>query len=144
MKRLLVAAGLIAGFSALCWDASRRLAEAYPSLGRCDSKPRHYRGSEVWLPPSLVVESNPTYFRVQKYDDQARVFSPHPAKIGTYVMVYGKYRTVQTVDAIAWREEPGYPEKRLGVILISLVVVGIWAFWFRRAFEWRNGAFHPR
>ena len=110
----------------------------------CDSDPDRHHGREVWLPPHLVVESRSDSFLLQVHEYQVRVYSPLPPKVGTYVMVYGKYRELLTVDAISWREEWDYVEKRLGVIFVSLVVLGFALVAFRRAFQWRDGAFHPR
>ena len=131
-------------FALLCWDASSRLGDAYPSFTRCLRDPEKHHGKPVWFQPARVVAAREGSFDLERWGGPVRIHAPLQPPVGARVMVYGTFQREGTVTAIAWDEEPNYFIKRLGVLVVSMLVVIVGAFVFHRSFEWRGGAFHPR
>lgn len=144
MMRATVAIVCVAAFSALCRDAVSRLAPLHPTMKMCAADPGRYTGSEIWLTPSPVLESDPASFVVQYYESRVRVHSTLSPAVGHYVQVQGTFRTDGGLDAITWKEEAGFDLKRKGVVLVSLAVLAAAVVVFRRTFAWRDGAIHVR
>lgn len=144
MKRIVVAVLAAGAFAALCWDASTRLANHYPSIGMCFHSPQKHIGKRVWIAANPVLGSEAYSFDVLSYETPVRIHSAMRPTVGTYVMVYGTFQSDLSVLALRTREEPAYPVKRMGVYIVSFIVLAVGAFVFHRTFVWRDGAFHPR
>ncbi|HKS15929.1 MAG TPA: hypothetical protein VJU16_01305 [Planctomycetota bacterium] len=144
MKRFALAVLCVGIFAALCWDATQRLAEAYPTVFTCQADPLKYEGKPVWMNPSEVVTSFPAFFEVQYFHKWVRVHSNLHPRLGTRVMVHGRFRIDGTVEAIACAEDNDFTMNRRGVLIVSILVLAAGVYVFRSAFAWRDWAFHPR
>ena len=136
-----VAAGL---FVLLCWDASRRLPEAFPSVGRCQANPAKYANREVWVIPGMVVWSEEDWFKLVHSEGEVRVHSRARPPVGVHAYVRGTFLADGTVLATGLELAPGFMVARAGVIILSLITLILFAGVFLRTFGWRDGAFPVR
>lgn len=145
MKRIAIAAAAIAVFAALCWDAGRRLPEAYPSVARCQREPARYAGREIWIIPAKVMASDPEGYEVRHGGGgTVRVRAGSQPPPGAYVYVHGTFQGDGVVDQKSLLVDTRFIAERNGIVAVSLVLLGVFAILFLRTFAWRNGAFHPR
>jgi hypothetical protein len=141
----LVFTASVAGFAVLCWDAGVRLPEAYPSIGRCLSRPARYAGREIWIIPGKVTASDPEGYEVQHGGGgRVRVRATSQPPPGAYVYVHGTFQPGGFVDQKSILVDTRFIAERNGIVAISVVMLIIFAAFFHRTFAWRNGAFHVR
>jgi len=144
MKRIAFAAAALAIFTAVCWDASRRLPEENPSIPMCFADPQKYAGKQVWINSSPVLSAEAGSFDVRYWDRRIRILAPFQPPVGTHVMVFGTFQADQTVLSTRWLEESQFLLKRRGAQVVSLIVLAAVLLVFRRTFAWRDGAIHVR
>ena len=134
----------VSAFALLCWDAAVRVSETYPNLRRCLANPAKYAGREVWLIPGKVESSDPEGFVVIDPAGRVRVRSTARPAPGSHVYVRGVFEAAGTLDARRVEVNPHFVAERAGVILISLAVLGVFAWMFHKTFAWRDGAIQVR
>jgi hypothetical protein len=144
MKRILAASAALLIFGLLCWDASVRVGDAYPSVRRCQSDPARFAGKEIWIIPGKIINPDPEGFTLIHSTGEVRVRSNLDPPAEEYAFIRGVFKEDGTVLATGVHVESGFLAKRLGIVLISLVTLLFVSLLFVRTFEWRSGAFHAR
>jgi len=144
MTRVVAAAASVGIFVLLCWDAGRRLPEAYPNVGRCQSDPAKYAGREVWVIPGKIASSDASGFDLIHGHGTVRVRSNSMPPEGEYAYVRGVFQADGTLRGTGIEIDHGFILARAGIIGLSLFTLFFFARVLIRTFRWRDGAFHPR
>ena len=132
LLKFLIPLGLLVLLGA---DASWRVGESRPGIGRMLADPDRYDGRDVWLSAMKIVETAPD--GIVGYGDGARLLirTPERPAIGSFVMVGGVFRKDRSLEARQIHVSKNWEIQRGGIYGISALVLVIFGIAFLKRFR---------